>query len=46
MMKIEIDPKDTSRAAAFELWMKAPNQLIQRSTALWEYTAVSSITRS
>ncbi len=28
MMKIEIDPKDTSRAAAFELWMKAPNPMV------------------
>lgn len=28
MMKTEIDPKDTSRAAAFELWMKAPNPMV------------------
>ena len=24
----EIDPKDTSRAAAYELWMKAPNPMV------------------
>ncbi len=24
----EIDPKDTTRAAAFELWMKAPNPMV------------------
>ena len=27
-MKQEIDPKDTSRARAFELWMKAPNPMV------------------
>ena len=27
-MKQEIDPKDTSRAQAFELWMKAPNPMV------------------
>ena len=27
-MKKEIDPKDTSRARAFELWMKAPNPMV------------------
>ena len=27
-MKQEINPKDTSRAQAFELWMKAPNPMV------------------
>ena len=27
-MKQEIDPKDTSRAYAFEMWMKAPMPLL------------------
>lgn len=27
-MAHEIDPKETSRAAAFELWMKAPNPMV------------------
>jgi len=27
-MKQEIDPNDTSRAQAFELWMKAPNPMV------------------
>ena len=27
-MKREINPKDTSRAQAFELWMKAPNPMV------------------
>ena len=27
-MPKEIDPKDTTRAAAYELWMKAPNPMI------------------
>ena len=27
-MKKEIDPQDTARAAAFELWMKAPNPMV------------------
>ena len=27
-MAVEIDPKDTGRAAAFELWMKAPNPMV------------------
>ena len=27
-MKKEIDPKETSRAQAFELWMKAPNPMV------------------
>ena len=26
-MKQEVDPKDTSRARAFELWMTAPNPM-------------------
>ena len=24
----EVNPKDTSRAQAFELWMKAPNPMV------------------
>lgn len=24
----EIDPKETTRASAFELWMKAPNPMV------------------
>ena len=24
----EVDPKDTSRAVAYELWMKAPNPMV------------------
>ena len=27
-MAREIDPKDTTRAMAFELWMKAPNPMV------------------
>ena len=27
-MKKEIEPKDTTRAAAYELWMKAPNPMV------------------
>ena len=27
-MRIEIDPKDTTRAKAYELWMKAPNPMV------------------
>ena len=27
-MKQEIDPKDTSRAQAFELWMKSPMPMV------------------
>ena len=27
-MRKEIDPKDTTRAAAYELWMKAPNPMV------------------
>ncbi len=27
-MRKEIDPKDTTRAAAFELWMNAPNPMV------------------
>ncbi len=27
-MRIEIDPKDTTRAMAYELWMKAPNPMV------------------
>ena len=27
-MPKEIDPKDTTRAAAYELWMKAPNPMV------------------
>ncbi len=27
-MAREIDPKETDRAAAFELWMKAPNPMV------------------
>ncbi|MCR5031141.1 MAG: hypothetical protein K5982_06665 [Selenomonadaceae bacterium] len=27
-MAHEIDPKETNRAAAFELWMKAPNPMV------------------
>ena len=27
-MPKEVDPKDTKRAAAYELWMKAPNPMV------------------
>ena len=27
-MSREVEPKDTSRAAAYELWMKAPNPMV------------------
>ena len=27
-MAREVDPKDTSRAAAYDLWMKAPNPMV------------------
>jgi len=27
-MKQEIDPKDTNRAIAFELWMKSPMPMV------------------
>ena len=27
-MKKEIEPKDTTRAAAYALWMKAPNPMV------------------
>ena len=27
-MKIEVNPKETTRAQAFELWMKAPNPMV------------------
>ncbi|MBE6923582.1 MAG: chloramphenicol acetyltransferase, partial [Ruminococcaceae bacterium] len=27
-MSKEINPKDTSRASAYELWMKAPNPMV------------------
>ena len=27
-MAKEIDPQDTTRAAAYELWMKAPNPMV------------------
>ena len=27
-MPIETDPKNTSRAIAYELWMKAPNPMV------------------
>lgn len=27
-MKIEVNPKETSRAQAYELWMKAPNPMV------------------
>ena len=27
-MPKEVDPKDTARAAAYELWMKAPNPMV------------------
>ncbi|MBR6677850.1 MAG: chloramphenicol acetyltransferase, partial [Oscillospiraceae bacterium] len=27
-MRREIDPKDTTRAIAYELWMKAPNPMV------------------
>lgn len=27
-MAREVDPKDTSRATAYELWMKAPNPMV------------------
>ena len=27
-MTIEINPKDTTRASAYELWMKAPNPMV------------------
>ena len=27
-MKKEIQPKDTTRAAAYELWIKAPNPMV------------------
>ena len=27
-MPKEVEPKDTSRAAAYELWMKAPNPMV------------------
>ena len=27
-MAREIDPKDTTRASAYELWMKAPNPMV------------------
>lgn len=27
-MKKEVNPKDTTRARAFELWMKAPNPMV------------------
>ena len=27
-MAIEINPKDTTRASAYELWMKAPNPMV------------------
>ena len=27
-MPREVDPKDTTRAAAYEFWMKAPNPMV------------------
>ena len=33
-MPKEIDPKDTTRAAAYELWMKAPNPMVTFSKPL------------
>jgi chloramphenicol O-acetyltransferase type A len=27
-MRVEVDPKETSRASAYELWMQAPNPMV------------------
>ena len=27
-MPVEVDPKETSRASAYELWMQAPNPMV------------------
>ena len=27
-MRVEVDPKETSRAAAYELWLQAPNPMV------------------
>ena len=27
-MRVEVDPKKTSRALAYELWMQAPNPMV------------------
>ena len=34
-MKKEIDPKETSRAQAFELWMKAPNPMVGMNSGIF-----------
>ncbi len=39
-MKKEIEPKDTTRAAAYELWMKAPNPMVTFFKTLDVTTAV------
>ena len=27
-MRVEVDPKETNRALAYELWMQAPNPMV------------------
>ena len=44
-MPREIDPKDTTRAAAYALWMKAPNPMVTFLKTLDVTNLVSSDTR-
>ena len=43
-MKQEIDPKDTSRAQAFELWMKSPMPMVTL-TKTFDVTRLRMVSR-
>ena len=44
-MKLEIDPKDTCRAQAFELWMKSPMPMVTL-TKTFDVTRLPKVSRS
>ena len=43
-MKQEIDPKDTSRTQAFELWMKSPMPMVTL-TKTFDVTQLRKVSR-
>lgn len=43
-MKLEIDPEDTSRAQAFELWMKSPMPMVTL-TKTFDVTRLFKVSR-
>ena len=45
-MKKEVNPKETTRAQAFELWMKAPNPMVTFFKTLDETRLVRVSSRS